>query len=100
MAYKSTRPKTPTVSERILQLLVEKPHQSAIDLANQLGTNYWGTRDKAAKLAEAGKVTVTMVGKSPHYSLTDPNKLVYIPPTSTHRGLFKRASSDSRPEAK
>lgn len=72
MAYTSRQPKAKPVADQILAFLTAHPHQSAIDIANEIGFNYFYCREVAKKLVESGKLTSVLVGKSPHYSPAAP----------------------------
>jgi hypothetical protein len=61
---------TPTARLVLGFLAVKEAPQSAIDVSDAIGASYWAARVILKELVESGHLAQSMVGKSPHYSIT------------------------------
>jgi hypothetical protein len=68
MAYIAS--KVSPTTRLILAFLASKSEpQSTIDISDAVGASYWTARDIYKDLVKSSHLTITMRGKSPHYSL-------------------------------
>jgi len=69
MAFIADRSISPTSKLVINQLAGTKTPQSVMDISNAVGASYWTIRILCKSLAAMGLLTLTLIGKSPHYSV-------------------------------
>jgi hypothetical protein len=82
MAFLAIAKLSPT-ARLILSHLEKNPKpQSAIDISDAIGSSYWTIRDLCQALVQQGKLSLTLRGRSPHYSLIEPTKTIAATPNA------------------
>jgi hypothetical protein len=75
MGFKADRAISPT-SKLIINFLKERTTpQSAIAISDEVGATYWTACALCKDLTSMGLLTLTLVGKSPFYSLAIANEV-------------------------
>jgi hypothetical protein len=75
MGFKADRAISPT-SKLIIKFLKERTTpQSAITISDEVGASYWTVRLLCKELVDVGLLILTLVGKSPHFSIPIDNEV-------------------------